>query len=113
MTDLIGQLYAWRGMLHFDLARMFAHIPSTVANTSEAQSGIVLATEVYLPEYLAVRNTLKETYDQIIADLTKGAEMMADESELGYFNKYAAIALRSRAYLYMGEYQKAIDDATI
>ena len=111
VTDLIGQLYAWRGMLHFDLARMFAHIPSTVANTSEAQSGIVLATEVYLPEYLAVRNTLKETYDQIIADLTKGAEMMADESELGYFNKYAAIALRSRAYLYMGEYQKAIDDA--
>lgn len=111
VQNLEGQLYAWRGMLHFDLARMFAHIPSTVANTSEAQSGIVLSTKVYEPDYIANRNTLKETYDQVIADLTKGAEMMAEESELGSFNKYAAIALRARAYLYMGEYQKAIDDA--
>jgi hypothetical protein len=110
IKNLEGQLYAWRGLLHFDIARMFAHIPSTVDATA-ANSGIVLATRVFEPEYIGNRNTLKETYDQIISDLTKAAEMMEEESETGYFNKYAAIALRSRAYLYVGEYQKAIDDA--
>ena len=110
IKNLEGQLYAWRGLLHFDLARMFAHIPSTVDATA-ANSGIVLATKVFNPEYIANRNTLKETYDQIISDFTKAADMMAEESATGYFNKYAAIALRARAYLYMGEYQKAIDDA--
>lgn len=109
VRSLKGQLYAWRGMLHFDLARMYAHIPSTVANTSEEQSGIVLATEVYAPEHVAKRNTLKETYDQIVKDLTDGAGLM-NTNELGYFNKFAAKALRARAYLYMGEYQKAIED---
>lgn len=111
VKNLEGQLYAWRGLLHFDLARLFAHIPSTVSNISEEQSGIVLLTKVVNPDYTAPRNTLKETYEQIISDFTKAAEMMYEENEIGYFNKYAAIALRARAYLYTGEYQKAIDDA--
>ena len=50
VTNLQGQLYAWRGLLHFDLARLYAHIPSTVANTSEANSGIPVSGKTSLKQ---------------------------------------------------------------
>ncbi len=108
--NIRGQLLAWRGMMHFDLARIFAHIPSTV-DVNAANSGIPVATEVYTPDYLPKRNTLKETYDQIIKDLTDGYNMMDDYNGIGYMNKWAALGLRARAYLYLGDYDNAIKDA--
>ena len=113
IQELKGQLYAWRGLIHFDLARMFAHIPSTVNDVNAANSGIVLSTEVYEPTYKGKRSTLKETYDQIISDLTTAMDLMdpANTKVTGYFNYYAALAIRARTYLYMGEYAKALADA--
>lgn len=111
VTNLQGQLYAWRGLLHFDLARLYAHIPSTVANTSEANSGIPVSTQVYEPEFRPTRATLAETYNQIISDLTTAIGMLDEDNGVGYMNKWAATALRARAYLYMGDYAKALADA--
>ena len=111
VTNLQGQLYAWRGLLHFDLARLYAHIPSTVANTSEANSGIPVSTQVYEPEYRPTRATLAETYSQVISDLTQAISMLDEDNGVGYMNKWAATALRARAYLYMGDYAKALTDA--
>ena len=113
VKEMKGQLYAWRGLIHFDLARMFAHIPTAVTDVNAENSGIVLSTEVYEPTFKGKRSTLKQTYDQVISDLTKGLEMMdkANSKETGYFNYYAALAIRARAYLYMGEYAKALADA--
>ncbi len=110
VQNLRGQLIAWRGMMHFDLARLFAHIPSTT-DINAANSGIPVATEVYSPDYLPTRNTLKETYDQVIADLTEGYNLMDGNNGIGYMNKWAALGLRARAYLYLGDYAKAIADA--
>lgn len=111
VANLQGQLYAWRALLHFDLARMYAHIPSTVANTSAADSGIPLADQVFDPDYKPTRATLAETYNQIIADFTKAIGMLNDDNGVGYMNKLAAQALRARAYLYMGDYTNALADA--
>ncbi|MBR1541947.1 MAG: RagB/SusD family nutrient uptake outer membrane protein [Bacteroidaceae bacterium] len=111
VTNLQGQLYAWRGLLHFDLARMFAHIPSTVSNTSEANSGVPLADQVFDPEYKPTRATLAETYSLIISDFTKAISMLDEDNGIGYMNKWAAQALRARAYLYMGDYSNALADA--
>ena len=113
VVNLTGQLYAWRGLLHFDIARMFAHIPSTVNDVNAANSGIVLSTEVYEPTYKGSRSTLKETYDQIISDITKAMTLLDKDVDngTGYFNYYAALAIRARAYLYMGDYAKALADA--
>lgn len=113
IKDLKGQLYAWRGLIHFDLARMFAHIPSTVSDVNAENSGIVLSTEVFEPTYKGKRSTLKQTYDQVIADLTTAMGLMdpTNTKVTGYFNYYAALAIRARAYLYMGEYGKALADA--
>ncbi|MCR4765680.1 MAG: RagB/SusD family nutrient uptake outer membrane protein [Bacteroidaceae bacterium] len=111
VTNLQGQLYAWRGLLHFDLARMFAHIPSTVASTSAADSGIPLADQVYEPDYKPTRATLAETYNMIISDFTKAISALDEDNGVGYMNKWAATALRARAYLYMGDYTNALADA--
>ncbi len=113
VINLTGQLYAWRGLLHFDIARMFAHIPSTVSDVNAANSGIVLSTEVYEPTFKGSRSTLKETYNQIISDLTTAIGLLDKDVDngTGYFNYYAALAIRARAYLYMGDYAKALADA--
>lgn len=111
INNLKGQLLAWRGLLHFDLARMFAHIPSTVADVNAANSGIVLSDQVFASDYKGKRATLQETYDFIIKDLTDAMGLLSKEKTLGAFNYYGAEALRARAYLYMGEYQKALTDA--
>lgn len=111
VDNLHGQLYAWRGLIHFDLARLFAHIPTTVSDVNAANSGIVLSTDVYEPTYKGARSTLKQTYDQIINDLTKAINLLDEDNGTGYFNYYAALAIRARAYLYMGEYDLALVDA--
>ena len=112
VKNLQGQLYAWRGMLHFDLARLFAHIPTAAADVNAANSGIVLSTEVYAPDYKGQRATLKATYDQIISDFTKAMELMGSaDNGVGYHNYYSALALRARANLYPGNYAAALADA--
>lgn len=118
VKNLKGQLYAWRGLLHFDLARIFAHIPTTVSDKNAANSGIVISDKVFPANYKPTRATLQETYDFIINDLTTAANMMADDKDnegpttnVGSLSYWAAVALRARAYLYMGEYDKALADA--
>jgi starch-binding outer membrane protein, SusD/RagB family len=56
------------------------------------------------------RNTVKEVYDQIIADLIKAETLFNDESRAKIFaSKEAAQALLARIYLYKGDNQKAIE----
>ncbi|MCR4765391.1 MAG: RagB/SusD family nutrient uptake outer membrane protein [Bacteroidaceae bacterium] len=112
VANLQGQLYAWRALLHFDLARLYAHIPSTVASTSAANSGIPLADKVFESDYKPTRATLAETYNLVISDFTKAISLLKDNNGVGYMNKWAATALRARAYLYMGDYAHALADAT-
>ncbi|MBQ7482714.1 MAG: RagB/SusD family nutrient uptake outer membrane protein [Bacteroidaceae bacterium] len=113
VSELRGQLYAWRGLLHFDLARMFAHIPTSVDDVNAKASGIVVTTQVQPVDFKGTRSTLKETYDQIIADYSEALKLMdkGSKKKNGFFNYYAALALRARAYLYMGENEKALADA--
>lgn len=110
-NDYKGQLYAWRAMLHFDLARMFCRIPTAADDVNAANSGLVLSTEVYEPGYVGTRSTLKETYDQIFADFATALPLLSQDKHDGYINYWAALALRSRAYLYNGQYQEALADA--
>ena len=110
-NDLKGQLYAWRAMLHFDLARMFCAIPTAAADVNAANTGLVLSTEVYDTDYVGSRSTLKETYDQILADFDTALPLLKKDKNNGYINYWAALALRSRVYLYNGQYDLALADA--
>lgn len=110
-NDYKGELYAWRAMLHFDLARYFCNAPTASADINAANSGLVLSTEVYEPGYVAPRSTLKQTYDQILSDFEQALPLLSKSSNDGYINYWAALALRARVYLYNGDYAKALEDA--
>ncbi len=110
INDYKGQLLAWRGMLHFDLARMFCHIPTTVENPAN-ELGLVISDQVFDKDYKGTRKNLSETYDFIIKQFTDALPLLAKKSDNGYFNYYAALGLRARAYLYKGQYNEALADA--
>lgn len=110
-NDLKGQLYAWRALLHFDLARIFCNIPTAATDINAVNSGLVLSTEVYEPGYIAARTTLKETYDQIIKDFDTSLTLLTKEANNGHLNYWSALALRARAFLYLGDNTKALADA--
>ena len=57
------------------------------------------------------RSTVQEVYDQIVADLTAGTEVLEETGETGFFGLNAAHALLARAYLDMGEWEQARDHA--
>ncbi|MGL4852680.1 MAG: RagB/SusD family nutrient uptake outer membrane protein [Phocaeicola sp.] len=112
VNNLKGQLLAWRGMLHFDLARYYCQIPTIAADVNAANTGLALSIQSYLPSYKPTRTTLKETYDQIIADFTDALPLLEQaNSANGYISYWGALALRSRAYLYTGEDALAKADA--
>ncbi len=110
-NDYKGQLYAWRAMLHFDLARLYCNAPTAAADVNAANSGIVLSTEVYDPAYVAARTTLKATYDQILSDFGTALPLLTKEKNNGYINYWAALALRARVNLYNGNNAAALADA--
>lgn len=109
--DYKGQLYAWRAMLHFDLARMFCNAPTASSDVNAANSGIVLSTAVYAPGYVAPRTTLVQTYTQILNDYEEALSLLSKEKNNGYINYWAALALRSRVHLYNGDNANALKDA--
>lgn len=117
-NDLVGQLYALRGLLHFDLARTFAQLPTALhggMTMTTPNGGIPLSDRKFDVFYKPVRATLEQTYDLIISDLDTAIAHMNPEPNLldsyGSLNLYAALAIKSRVHLYMGEYADALEAA--
>ncbi|GAA4515542.1 RagB/SusD family nutrient uptake outer membrane protein [Sphingobacterium thermophilum] len=71
----------------------------------------------FAPENQVARNTVKEVYDQIIKDLTEAAQDLPVAPEtrsinsVGRATQGAAQALLARVYLYMQDYNKALEYA--
>lgn len=111
--DYLGQLYALRGLVHFELARLYAQLPSVAANMDAENSGIVLNDQSYPVSEKFKKSTLKDTYDFIISDLESSLDLLSKEKPdgSGAINYWAAKALLSRVYLYLQNYDKALEHA--
>lgn len=107
-NDLVGQLYALRGLLHFDLARMYCKLPSTVADMNAASSGLVISDRVFDKNYKSERSTLKQTYDFIAENFEKALPLLSKSKHDGYINYWATKGLQARMYLYLEENDKAL-----
>lgn len=107
-NDLKGQLYAMRGLQHFDLARLYCRLPSTVADMNAPSSGVVLSDKVFDYTYKGVRSTLSETYGQVLNDLTTSLPLLSKDKNLGRINYWAAKGIEARAYLYLEQNDKAL-----
>lgn len=102
-----GEAKFLRGLVYFDLGRLFAK--PYVAGTVNSQLGVpIILDPVLNPTKITFpsRNTLEEVYTQVILDL-KHAYDLLPESNSVYATKYSAAALLARVYLQKGDYINA------
>src|SRR5258707_10134584 len=92
--------------MHFELVRNYGH-PYTLAPNDPGVPIVLKFDSTSKP----ARNTVKEVYTQVIADLEKAYTLMAVYRGTGYFSKYTARALESRVYQNMGNWANALATA--
>ena len=101
----IGESYFYRGLVFFDLARLFSFPPSHGLENN----GVILRTGLGGAD-ATPRSSVGDTYRQIINDLWTGAGLMTSRSSDGikYGNKHAALGYLSRAYLFTEKYDSVV-----
>ncbi len=107
INQYIGEAYAIRALMHFELVRNFSQ-PYTVDPNA---AGIPIVT-TFDQNLKPSRPTVKDVYTQIIADLEKAYTSMTLYRGTGYMSKYAARALEARVYAAMGDWTNAKAMAT-
>ena len=113
VNNLKAEALFIRALCHFDLVITYAQPYTSQPNSLGVP--VVLVTENGQP----ARNTVAEVYDQVVADLTEAESLMSDNysradaaDAKAVVSKAAIQGLLSRVYLYMGQWQKAADEAT-
>ncbi|MEC5147660.1 RagB/SusD family nutrient uptake outer membrane protein [Chitinophaga sp. 212800010-3] len=103
VNEMIGENLFIRAFAHFSLVRTFGR---PYSQSPETNPGVPVITKFDVTA-LPKRNTVKEVYAQIIADLKKGKDLMDNSNTSSYATKSAAMALLARTYLYMGRNDSA------
>lgn len=111
-----GEAYFSRALAYSELIKCFCKAYDK--NTAQNELGVVLVSS-YSNAGEMKRASLEDSYQFVLADLERAAELLKPEDDntfqfydTTYFSYYAVEALYARIYLYMGEYQKAIDYST-
>lgn len=109
-STLEGEAYMIRGMLIFELTRMYGK--PYQAGTQNLAVPIVLTTSSSISDLTAkpARATVGECYTQALNDLTKSLSLLPDENGVRG-DKYTALAFLVRLYLQKGDYVKANEAA--
>lgn len=95
--ELIGEGYFLRGALYFDMTRKMGRFVPIDRVLSPDD------TEAFKTPLTA---SVEESYQLVMSDLDKAVEGLPETSDEGRANKYAALALRSRAALQAYAYTK-------
>ncbi len=101
-----GQALFFRGVAHFQLVRMFAQ-PWGYSNDN-GHLGIPIRTEINLSS--VPRSTVKQVYDQVIADLSAAETLLPDAAAGGNYytaTKWAAKAFLAKVYFQQNDFAKA------
>lgn len=113
VNQLRGEAYAARALAYLQLVNFFG-APYTV---NPAAPGVpIITTPTFLtgPLVKPARATVAAVYTKIHSDLDSafalmpGTEIALHPLNSNYIAKYAAKAIKARAYLYMGDYANAI-----
>lgn len=105
--QLLGEAYALRGLMYFDLVRVYGQHYGFTADASHLGVPIVLETD---PFSEPTRNTVAEVYAQVISDLTEGVSLMGNSTRNGNtstLSAWAAKAILARVYLHQGDWSNA------
>lgn len=101
-----------RALCHFDLSRVYAQPYNYTPDASHLGVPVLLVTPG--PDDLPARATVKEVYDQVIADLLNAEKLFGDTpfKDSFHISKTAVQALLARVYLYKGDWENSIVYAT-
>lgn len=112
-SRLEGEAKFLRGLVYFDLGRLFSK-PYVAGATNSQLAVPVILTPTLDPNNISYpsRNTLEQVYTQVIADLTSAYNLLPASNGI-YANKYVAAALLARVYLDKGDYDNARTMANI
>ena len=116
-NQVCGEAYFARALAYSELIKLYCKDYNR--DTASTDPGVVIVTKYNTDEPME-RASLEKSYERVIDDLDKAAELMdIDENNFSgaianstYFNEYTAYALRARVALYMKEYDTAIEYAT-
>lgn len=106
-----GEALFIRGLLHFELVRLFGQQWTGSPTDPNAQAGVPLRLKASSTTEIATekvpRNTVGEVYQQVIKDLTDASTMMAEDNP-ERASRYTALAILARVYLQKGDYANAL-----
>jgi starch-binding outer membrane protein, SusD/RagB family len=105
-----GQAKFFRAIGHFELVRLFAQPWGYTGDNGHL--GIPIKTEISLES--VPRATVKQVYDQIIADLISAQDLLPDAPAGGKYytvTKWAAKALLAKVYFQQNNFEKAFQFA--
>ncbi len=106
-----GEARLIRGVLYFELVRLFAQPWNAGDPSSNLGVPIILEpTRSITEEENVTRNTVEEVYNRVITDLDS-AQILLPESNGVYADTYTASAFLSRVHLMQGDYQEAAEAA--
>lgn len=110
VNQMIGESYMLRAYMHFLLVNLYGE-PYTHCDPATSKAiPLKLSSDT---EVTLSRNTVGEVYASILSDLTEAEKYLnVEQWDLGYnyrFNTLSVNALRSRVYLYMGEWAKSLE----
>ncbi|RSK45690.1 RagB/SusD family nutrient uptake outer membrane protein [Hymenobacter perfusus] len=104
-TEIEGEMQLMRGLMYFELVRLYGQ-----PNISSPQ-GIPISlnpvTTVAESSVRLPRASVREVYNQIIADMEAAIQKLPEEADAGRFDTYDATALLARVRLQLGEYAAA------
>lgn len=102
--DALGQAYTYRGMIYFDLVRLYGE----PYNENKSAYGVPDVTEMLDAMAQEGRATVEQNYATIVSDLTKGESLLGKSKNNGFINYYGNKALQARVYLQMEDYGKSL-----
>ncbi|MDE6204860.1 MAG: RagB/SusD family nutrient uptake outer membrane protein, partial [Duncaniella sp.] len=109
ISQMVGEAYMLRAYMHFILANL--HAPAYTKCDPAVTKAVPLKVDSDVEATLS-RSMLSDIYTQILADLDAAQQRLnVDTWEQGYnyrFNTLSVDALRSRVYLYMGEWAESL-----
>ncbi len=106
-----GQALFFRALAHFDITRVYGY-PYIKDNGASWGASIITTPNEY--DVKPGRSTVAECYDKlIIPDLEAAVNLLSSSRSEGKVNKYGAMLLLSRVYLYKGDNQKALEAAEL
>jgi hypothetical protein len=103
VNEYKGEAYAARALCYLELVRNF----SNPYSSDSTGLGVPLVTDFFSSDIKPSRATVAKVYAQVISDLNQAYSLMTVYTSSGYLSKYAAQAIKARAYMDMGDWANA------